>query len=382
MTDDATSIVDGLRCLLLDFDGPICSVFAGWPAAEVAAWMRSGLHARGHDLEARAIAAGDPMEVLAIVATQSQAAASVAEELLATAERRCVETATPTPGSDELLRVAEMAGIECLIVSNNSEPAIRLYLRSHGIGHLVGHVIGRDPARPQDMKPSPVLLKRALRKVDWFDRRKSLFVGDSVTDVTAGIAANVPVVGYANKPGKAELLKTAGASVVIEGLDVLIEEIRPDPDEAIGAILHAIHMIGAMPKHIANSSLDGDLRAACIESFYVNVRLLSEFLIKTDSRDFKPTLWVPGWNPMESAVLTEIFDLASQHVVHFSRDRMPGGQEVEPVTAEEMRQHAGVTLGAFGRFVEQIPKDTTSYSVRASMTNALDSARNALAAAP
>lgn len=232
MTGDATRIVDGLRCLLLDFDGPVCSVFAGWPAAQVAEWMRSELLDRGHDPGAPALAADDPMEVLAIAATQSGAAAKAAEELLATAEIRCMETAEPTRGSNELLRVAEMVGVERLIVSNNSEPAIRLYLRSHGIDHLVGHVIGRDPTRPQDMKPSPALLEKALKKVDRANRQGAVFVGDSMTDVTAGIAAGVRVVGYANKAGKAERLRAAGAVMVIEELDVLTEGIRHSPTGA------------------------------------------------------------------------------------------------------------------------------------------------------
>lgn len=238
MIDDAAGILRGLRCLLLDFDGPICSVFAGWPAAEVAEWMRSELRDRGHDLAAAARAIDDPMEVLRVAALQPNAAAADAEQLLATAELRCMETAQPTRGIHDLLRAAEMAGVERLVVSNNSEPAIRVYLRSRGIEHLFGHVIGRDPRRPQDMKPSPALLARALARVDRLGRQHPVFVGDSVTDVTAGIAAGVPVVGYANKAGKAGLLKDAGAAVVITELEALTAVIRPDPNAAAAPRAH------------------------------------------------------------------------------------------------------------------------------------------------
>jgi len=40
-----------------------------------------------------------------------------------------------------------------------------------------------------------------------------VFIGDIPSDVGAGHAARVPVVGYANKPGKAERLAKADAII-------------------------------------------------------------------------------------------------------------------------------------------------------------------------
>lgn len=45
MTDLAT-LLASVRCVLLDFDGPICSVFAGTPAAVVAERLRQHLGMR------------------------------------------------------------------------------------------------------------------------------------------------------------------------------------------------------------------------------------------------------------------------------------------------------------------------------------------------
>ena len=48
-------------------------------------------------------------------------------------------------------------------------------------------------------------------------------VGDSITDIVAARAAGVASVGYANKPGKHETLRNAGADSVIEDMRALAQ---------------------------------------------------------------------------------------------------------------------------------------------------------------
>jgi beta-phosphoglucomutase-like phosphatase (HAD superfamily) len=55
------------------------------------------------------------------------------------------------------------------------------------------------------------------------------FVGDSTSDVFAGRLAGMPVIGYANRPGKAELLRQAGADAVTTGLDEITTALRLAP---------------------------------------------------------------------------------------------------------------------------------------------------------
>jgi phosphoglycolate phosphatase len=43
-------------------------------------------------------------------------------------------------------------------------------------------------------------------------------VGDSITDVEAGLAADIWTIGYANKPGKDEALRDAGADAVLDSM--------------------------------------------------------------------------------------------------------------------------------------------------------------------
>ena len=46
-------------------------------------------------------------------------------------------------------------------------------------------------------------------------------IGDSTTDVLAGLLAGVAVIGYANKPGKAGALAEARAAAVTDELSTV-----------------------------------------------------------------------------------------------------------------------------------------------------------------
>jgi hypothetical protein len=56
-------IIGGTRHLLLDFDGPICSVYAGTPAPGVAKQLGNALTVAGFTLPADIEDEDDPLEV-------------------------------------------------------------------------------------------------------------------------------------------------------------------------------------------------------------------------------------------------------------------------------------------------------------------------------
>jgi phosphoglycolate phosphatase len=93
---DLDTIVSRTRHLLLDFDGPICSIFAGLPAATVADRLRKllGDHAQLPDEIART---ADPLEVSAYAAAVSQNLAERVETVMTDQELAAVATAAPTP---------------------------------------------------------------------------------------------------------------------------------------------------------------------------------------------------------------------------------------------------------------------------------------------
>ncbi len=77
-------------------------------------------------------------------------------------------------------------------------------------------MLGRDHD-PAKMKPSPYRVRIAVMSLE-ADPRECVFVGDSSTDVIAGRLAGVPVIGYANKPGKDGTLNRAQADAVTTDL--------------------------------------------------------------------------------------------------------------------------------------------------------------------
>jgi HAD superfamily hydrolase (TIGR01662 family) len=196
--------------VLLDFDGPVCSVFAGWPAPDVAEHVRSRLLAEGMPLSEAGRTATDPLEVLRDAGAQSARGGHLAEGMLAAAELICVESATPTKGVEDFLRGCQARGISVAIVSNNSEAAVRKYLDAHGLTETIAYFATRDPSDAALMKPNPHLLRLALAELEC-NTSDAVMIGDSRSDMQAAVAAGVRAIGYVNKPIKAQHLSEAGA---------------------------------------------------------------------------------------------------------------------------------------------------------------------------
>lgn len=215
---DPQAALTGKSLLLLDFDGPVCSVFAGYPARQIAAELLEVLRRFAPHLADALSEERDPMEVLRQSAgTLPQDQVDKIDEQLGRAELTAVESAEPTPGAADLIVTTRRSGLKVAIVSNNSAEPITKYLRSHGLDSEVDLIIGRPFGRPGQMKPEPYLLHEALRALS-IDAAHSCFVGDSVTDIQAGQAAEVMTIGYANKPGKTQRLGDAGADIVVTAL--------------------------------------------------------------------------------------------------------------------------------------------------------------------
>jgi len=199
--------------VLLDFDGPVCSIFAGLPAPAVAEMYRAALRRMPMTLPAKVQGLDDPREVFRQVADLGPDVAETAQAILTKLETRASRAAQPTPGSAELMATAQATGRTVTIVSNNSSTAIAAYLGDHRLTRYVTAIVGRDEADPALMKPSPYRVRMAISQLD-ADPGQAFLVGDSATDVPAGRLAGVAVIGFANKPGKADLLAHAGADAV------------------------------------------------------------------------------------------------------------------------------------------------------------------------
>lgn len=218
MTESALGpVLASTDTVLFDFDGPICSVFAGYPASGIAAELLRLLPDHDATFET-----DDPLEVLRQAVHFGQEVVNRVESALVAAEQQAVRSAAATPGGAASLRAGKASGRRTAIVSNNSADAIRQYLAGHDLTQFVEVVVGRTPGRPGQMKPSPEPLARALRELS-VGAAGAVLVGDSATDLEAARAAGVACIGLANKPAKWHRL--AGAELVLGDMTQLAEQL-------------------------------------------------------------------------------------------------------------------------------------------------------------
>jgi len=220
-------ILSQAEALFLDFDGPICSVFAGLPASIVVDQLCVVLADGGYgdpppDIEK----SSDPFDVLKYAATLGETEAEYVNAAFTAHEVEAIATAEPTPGAHDLMHAWSQTGRPLAIVSNNSTVAIETYLDLHELRPYVTYVSARTRPEPALLKPDPYLLNRAMTALG-VPSEAVAFVGDSVTDVEAAHAVRCMSVGYANKPGKVDLLSSAGVDVIASQMGSLLGRAHP-----------------------------------------------------------------------------------------------------------------------------------------------------------
>lgn len=214
----AADLLTRARALLLDFDGPVCSVFAGISASTVADQLRDVLADGGHtDLPEAVATSADPFDVLQHAGTLGEDEASYVEAAFAAHEVEAISSATPASGAHELIEVWHESGRPLAIVSNNGTRAISAYLDLYNLRNSINFVSARTSSNAALLKPNPYLLHQAVAALH-VTPGESVFVGDSKSDIEAAQAAGVHSIGYANKPGKCSGLTAAGADAITEAL--------------------------------------------------------------------------------------------------------------------------------------------------------------------
>ncbi|WP_431885169.1 HAD family hydrolase [Micromonospora wenchangensis] len=221
MTADLGRLFSGVGAVLLDFDGPVCSIFAGYPAPQVAAELVNVLRRRGVEVLCDLASEPDPLEVLRRTgAAGDHGVTRAIEDVLCEAESRAVETAAPTPYGREVIVAARQAGMPVAVVSNNSAGAVTAYLAAHRLAEHVSSVVGRAYAEPGRMKPAPEPILQAVRSVGE-PAARCVLIGDSLSDIEGARAAGVAVIGYANRPAKADAFRLAGADAVVTSMGAI-----------------------------------------------------------------------------------------------------------------------------------------------------------------
>jgi hypothetical protein len=117
-------------------------------------------------------------------------------------------------------------------------------------------------------------------------------------------------------------------------------------------VVHAAGMVGAMPMH-AHADYPPPVQTACLESFFINLRLLHEFLWAASSKGdpIRASDFVPGWKPKPSDDLRlakRDLGFANEEVAHLSRKRVDG--EHADVELETLRTIALRSIALLDEF--------------------------------
>lgn len=211
--------------LLIDFDGPVCSLFAGTPTASIATRLRTIITGGGVALPPAIRNTGNWFEIFAFAAITGPALASQVESELAALESAAAHTAAPTSDLADVLSACHDSGREVAIVSNNSACAIRTYLDIHELTGQIGAVAARTGHDPAILKPSSYLIKQAASELGTVPPACAV-IGDSPSDIAAARSAQASSIGYPATPEAIQQLVAAGADAIITTMAGLAERIR------------------------------------------------------------------------------------------------------------------------------------------------------------
>lgn len=215
----AASLFTETTGILLDFDGPVCRLFSGYPASDIAEELRIFVSERA-SASNRFPESDDPLEILRWTGMTTPTLLPDVEDMQVRAERCAVESAAATQGADTLISAAAPRAMA--IVSNNSASAINHYLDRQGLASNVTSVVGRTPTKPWLMKPCPDPVLRAAQQIG-VPARACILIGDSPTDIEAARAAGAWSIGYAKRPNQIGPLAAAGADLVVESMTQLAD---------------------------------------------------------------------------------------------------------------------------------------------------------------
>lgn len=228
---DAWQLLAGARCVLFDFDGPICRLFPEGSSMPVAEELRELLEefGAGDVLTAKERTDKDPHLVLRAMPRAGRD--RDVTHLLETLEKRveageldAARTAWPTPDADTLIQALADRRVRLAVVTNNSPLAAEAYLKDHGLLRHFAAVHGRS-TDPGLMKPDPDVLLRALRSLA-LRPEDAVMIGDTSTDLKAAERAGVRFIGYGRNSEKRARLRDAGADIVLGSYAPLLQEAR------------------------------------------------------------------------------------------------------------------------------------------------------------
>jgi len=214
------------RHLLLDFDGPVCTLYADESARLAADRLRAILATHNAEIPAAVATTADPLAVLAHAAAISPELAEQAEAELTRYELSAAATAQPAGYSHDVIASAREGHRTITVVSTCSARAVSAYLDRASLDELADLVVGRTGDAP-DSAAEQKLIGRALNAMR-ADPATCALVADSASLLASARANDVATIAYARTPAVRNLT-SAHAEATITNLADLVLRLRAHP---------------------------------------------------------------------------------------------------------------------------------------------------------
>jgi len=222
------NIVRQAHHLVLDFDGPVCDLWATHSVALAADRLRKLLTDQDIQLPDMIATTADPLAVLSCAAAINRDLAAIAEADLADLELSAVPTAQPAGYANDVITSARASGRTVTVISSCSAPAVNTYLARNNLDEQVGLVAARTTQEPP---PAASLIERTIRVLQ-ADPAACVLVACSPAIIEAANAAGMPTIGYAHTSTDRGALAGTQPSAVIHSLADLVLRLRARPQNS------------------------------------------------------------------------------------------------------------------------------------------------------
>ena len=109
------------------------------------------------------------------------------------------------------------------VVSTKYHDDVANHLRLFDMAEYVDDIVGGDDVKFN--KPNPEGINKILSKNRWY-RDQMLYIGDSASDIEAGINAGAYTVGFYFNEERKDAITNAGANVYINDLSQLLDILK------------------------------------------------------------------------------------------------------------------------------------------------------------
>jgi len=189
-------IVRKSRHLLVDFDGPVCDLWATHSVALAADRLRKLLTDQRIQLPDLIATTTDPLAVLDCAAAISPDLAATAEADLTDLELSAVPTAHPAGYANDVITSARASGRTVTVIGFCSARAVNAYLVRSSLDEQVGLVVARTTHEPPSATSLVAHAITALRA----DPAACILVASSPATIEAASVAGMHTIGYARTP--------------------------------------------------------------------------------------------------------------------------------------------------------------------------------------